>query len=263
MLSCINNGCWMLLVDGGLHYWLSCFSWSHVCFYLTGLNPCSWAPELAQLCCRCQGSYLGAAGMDARHNAGDTRSEWRETLCLVSLILQKTLITQRSGVTHSLCTSAIAPTCFFFFFKSAAAVGNDVSTLTMKAFEKQLRPARRDGGTEEERDVWSVTSGVWLTCWPSCMSCPFLEPLSQKRSRRRAQFVLQHATLSSNLYNLGWCMHLHIGRSMPVKGRISPTRNTYFTEQPRTFLPGLLTPILSANSVLLLGTLGGEVLQEA
>lgn len=40
---------------------------------------------------------------------------------------------------------------------------------------------------------------------------------------------------------------------MPVKDRISPTRNTYFAEQPLTFLPGLLTPILSASSVLLLG----------
>lgn len=92
-------------------------------------------------------------------------------------LLQKTLITQRSGVTHSLCTSAITPTCFFFFLKSAAAVGNDVSPLTMKAFEKQHRPARRDGSTREERDVWSVTSGVWLTCWPPCISYPVREPI--------------------------------------------------------------------------------------
>lgn len=43
---------------------------------------------------------------------------------------------------------------------------------------------------------------------------------------------------------------------MPVKDRISPARNTYFAEQPLTFLPGLLTPILSVSSVLLLGDSG-------
>lgn len=51
---------------------------------------------------------------------------------------------------------------------------------------------------------------------------------------------------------------------MPVKDRISPARNTYFDEQPLTFLPGLLTPILSVSSVLPVGGLpGGGVLQEA
>lgn len=58
----------------------------------------------------------------------------------------------------------------------------------MKAFEKQLRPARRDGGTGEERDVWSVTSGVWLTCWPPCMSIKMLYSaarLSEKISQTR------------------------------------------------------------------------------
>lgn len=53
------------------------------------------------------------------------------------------------------CALPPSPPLVFFFFLSAAAVavGNDVSPLTMKAFEKQRRPVRRDGGTREERDV--------------------------------------------------------------------------------------------------------------
>lgn len=70
-------------------------------------------------------------------------------------LLHRTRTTQRSGVTHSLCTSAVTPTWVFFLFFSptAAPVGNDVSPLTMKAFEKQLRPARRDGGAGGKKET--------------------------------------------------------------------------------------------------------------
>lgn len=79
-----------------------------VCFYLWGLNQCSWASELARLCCRWQGDHLGGRGRGGMHNAEDTGTEWRDTLCPVSS--SKDSHHPRSGVTHSLCTSASTPT---------------------------------------------------------------------------------------------------------------------------------------------------------
>lgn len=48
---------------------------------------------------------------------------------------------------------------------------------------------------------------------------------------------------------------------MLLKDRISPIRNTYLANS-LPFLPGLLTPILSVRSVVLLGRLQGGALQE-
>lgn len=50
-------------------------------------------------------------------------------------------------------------------------------------------------------------------------------------------------------------------REMLLKDRISPIRNTYLANS-LPFLPGLLTPILSVRSVVLLGRLQGGALQE-
>lgn len=57
------------------------------------------------------------------------------------------------------------------------------------------------------------------------------------------------------LEDLRWSMCLTKGpksRKMPLKDRISPIRNPYLA-RPLPFLPGLLTPILSVRSSILLG----------
>lgn len=104
-----------LLVGGSCYfcYWPTCSLW-RACFYLRGLNPCSWAPELAQLCCRCPSSHLGAAGRDARHNAEDTGSEWRETLCPMSS--SKRLAPPKDPESPTACALPPSPPLRFFFF---------------------------------------------------------------------------------------------------------------------------------------------------
>lgn len=164
------------------------------------------------------------------------------------------------------------------------AVGNDVSPLAMAVLCERLWNIchlRRDGvqaESVEERDIWFVTSGVWVTCWPHvCIKlyclyfsrpCSSLSPtatclkLSEKITchmfphKPNVEECLKQAPMSSKTSG-GACMEA-----------LKAERCLWKTGYPRSgtptspFLPGLLTPILSVRSFRPPGMVQGGALQD-
>lgn len=150
------------------------------------------------------------------------------------------------------------------------AVGNDVSPLTMNAFEMSDISGETEWGQRAgEKETSDLSPQVFEShvCHYGCLSsfsiALFCHTLPQWFLHTSiVEECLMQAPLSSKTSG-GACIFTEgpKSREMLLKDRISPVRNTCLANS-LPFLPGLPTPILSVRSVVLLGRLQGGALQE-
>lgn len=193
-------------------------------------------PESAQLSSRTGSALLQMSGQPLRGCRQGSDAQCRGYRVKIKgdfvprEILQKTRTTQRSGVTHSLCTSAVTLTWFFFFFLIICCC-------------RKRRVSTNDEGLWKAAATCEERPSEWgrkrrLICHLRCLThmlasehvyveALFLQVRPFRKSHYSEQFAAQRPTLSC-MRPLGRSMHLHRGScSVPLKDRISPSRNTW------------------------------------
>lgn len=172
-----------------------------MCFYLTSRN--------LQLSWRTGSALLQMSGKPFRGNSQGCKAQCRGYKVrmkgdFVPHELLQTLITQRSGVTHSLCTSAVLKKICCCCRKRRVSTNDEGLWKAAWTCEERCREQGR-----KRRLIRHLRCLARMLA--SKKTSPFIEHISKKGYHRQPQFVPQHATLSSNLYDLGWSMHLHRG----------------------------------------------------